>query len=147
MDRRETSPQPRILGTGCAYAPDARAEAVARVIRIPAGQQHSVGAFGDYPLPGFKPRDNLNPARGPHSSAHGAALEGFAAVLDDRVTSVTLKNGPTSFREWAGTPIVHWPSANFLSQVLRHVDVDDCIRMLGDRVTVIAPWGPRMEPV
>jgi len=82
-----------------------------------------------------------------YGRGQGAILALFAAVLDDRVTAVTYKNGPESFQEWISAPIVHWPAANVLPGVLHHFDVSDLVACLGERVTVVEPWGPWMAPV
>ena len=76
----------------------------------------------------------------------GAVLALFAALLDSRVGHVTLQNGPRSFQEWAQMPLVAWPAANFARDVLRHLDIPDCLEALGGRVTVLEPWGPLMQP-
>ena len=76
----------------------------------------------------------------------GAILALFAALLDERVTRVTLVNAPASFQEWASVPIERWPAASVLPGVLEHFDVPDCLRVLGGRAEVLNPWGPEMEP-
>ncbi len=70
----------------------------------------------------------------------------FAALLHPIVKHVTLKNAPSSFHEWTQTPYVTWPAANFVRGVLAEFDLPDCLRALGERVTVIEPWGPEMKP-
>ena len=74
----------------------------------------------------------------------GALIALFAALFQERVTLVTLKNGPLSFMDWVQAPYVTWPAANCLRGVLQVCDIADCIRVLGDRVRVIDPWGPEM---
>ncbi len=76
----------------------------------------------------------------------GALLGLLAAVLDERVRRATLANAPASWEEWATAPIVGWPAANVLPGVLRYLDLPDCVRGLGDRVTIVDPWGPDMLP-
>ena len=81
-----------------------------------------------------------------YGRGQGAVLALFVALLRDEVTTVTLKNGPTSYREWTKAPLVAWPAANFLRGVLKEFDLPDVVRELGDRVRVIEPWGPDMQP-
>ncbi len=76
----------------------------------------------------------------------GALLALYATLLDERVTHATLVNGPTSYAEWATTPIVGWPAANGVTGALAHYDLPDLVAALSDRVTVTEPWGPRMRP-
>jgi len=77
-----------------------------------------------------------------YGRGQGALLALFAAFFHERVVSVTLKHGPQSFIEWAQTPLVTWPAANFLRGVLKLCDLPDYMRVLGDRVRIIEPWGP-----
>jgi hypothetical protein len=70
----------------------------------------------------------------------------FAALFHDKVSAVTLKNGPLSFGEWTQTPLVRWPAANFLRGILKVCDLADCMQELGDRLRIVEPWGPDMEP-
>ncbi len=81
-----------------------------------------------------------------YGRGQGAILALFAGLLDPRVVKVVLKNGPASFQEWATVPIVQWPAANVVPGVLKHLDVADCLRLLGERAQVIDPWGPGMAP-
>jgi hypothetical protein len=82
-----------------------------------------------------------------YGRGQGALLAVFAALFHDEVETVTLKNGPRSYLEWTQTPIVAWPAASSIRGVLELCDLEDCVRMLGDRVRVIEPWGPDMLPV
>ena len=82
-----------------------------------------------------------------HGRGQGALIALFAALLHPQVTSVTLKNAPRSYHEWAHATLVEWPAANFLSGVLRFFDLQDCVRALGDRVTTLEPWDARMSSV
>ena len=74
----------------------------------------------------------------------GALIALFGALVHPGVRHVTLANAPMSYHAWTQTPIVDWPAANCLRGVLRHFDLDDCIRSLGERVTITEPWGPNM---
>jgi hypothetical protein len=82
-----------------------------------------------------------------YGRGQGAILALFVALLRDEVTTVTLKNGPQSYREWTQAPLVMWPAANFLRGALKVFDLPDVLRELGDRVTVVEPWGPAMQPL
>ena len=64
-----------------------------------------------------------------------------------KVASVTLKNGPLSYHGWTQVPLVAWPNASFLRGALKQLDLPDCIRALGTRVSLIQPWGPDMRPL
>ncbi len=78
-----------------------------------------------------------------YGRGQGAVLALFAALLDQRVAHTTLLNMPQSFRSWASEPIVSWPAANFPRDILRHLDVPDCLRLLGPNVTVRDTLLPR----
>jgi hypothetical protein len=82
-----------------------------------------------------------------YGRGQGALLALFAGVLHRKSGSVTLKNGPGSFLEWTKAPLVLWPASNFPRGILKHFDVPDCYEFLGDRLTLIEPWGPDMKPV
>ena len=82
-----------------------------------------------------------------YGRGQGSIIALFVAVLHEAVADVTLKNCPTSYMEWAQTPLVDWPAANCLRGVLGHLDLPDCVRALGDRATIIEPWDARMQPV
>jgi dienelactone hydrolase len=77
----------------------------------------------------------------------GALIALFAAVLDGRIATVTLKNAPLSFHAWTQVPLVAWPHANFLSGALKHFDLPDFIRALGRKIRLVQPWGPDMKPL
>jgi dienelactone hydrolase len=79
-----------------------------------------------------------------YGRGQGALLALLAGLFHERTAAVTLKNGPRSFSEWAQAPLVAWPAANLLRGVLQVCDLPDCLRLLGDRVQVIEPWGPDM---
>lgn len=81
-----------------------------------------------------------------YGRGQGALIALFTALLHRRVTSVTLKNAPRSYHEWTHAPLVDWPAANFLRGVLPFFDLQDCVRDLGDKVTIIEPWDARMSP-
>ena len=76
----------------------------------------------------------------------GALIALLAAVVDGRC-QVVLKNAPLRCQDWLETPVVGWPSASFVRGLLHHLDLPDCIRALGPRVRLIAPWGADMAPL
>ncbi|MFN2155675.1 MAG: hypothetical protein ACK2UX_10605, partial [Anaerolineae bacterium] len=65
-------------------------------------------------------------------------------LLHPVVASVTMENGPRSFLAWTQTPYVAWPAANMVYGLLGDCDLPDVLRALGDRVTLVNPWGPEM---
>jgi hypothetical protein len=82
-----------------------------------------------------------------YGRGQGAILALFVALLRGEVVTVTLKNGPQSYREWTQAPLVMWPAANFLRGALKVFDLPDVLQELGDRARVIEPWGPDMQPL
>jgi dienelactone hydrolase/pimeloyl-ACP methyl ester carboxylesterase len=82
-----------------------------------------------------------------YGRGQGSLLALCAGLLHDSTASVTLKNAPASYSSWAHAPLVAWPSANFLRGVLKVFDLSDCMKALGDKLTVIEQWGPDMQPV
>ena len=60
----------------------------------------------------------------------GAIPATFAAVLDDRITQVTLKHALTSYSDVAETGEYDWPLSSFLPEVLKTFDLPDCYRAL-----------------
>lgn len=66
-----------------------------------------------------------------------------AAVLDDRVHRVTLKNALTSFAEIAESETYSWPLSALLPHVLKHYDLTDCYAELSQRksLSMLEPWG------
>ena len=81
-----------------------------------------------------------------YGRGQGALIALFAGLLHANASSVTLKNAPRSFKEWAQTPLVAWPAANFCRGALLSFDLQDCIRALGDKVSIIEPWDAGMSP-
>ncbi|MBT4815381.1 MAG: hypothetical protein HON70_06765 [Lentisphaerae bacterium] len=77
----------------------------------------------------------------------GAVLALYAGVLHDSVTDVTVKNAPLSYHDWLSVPLVAWPSANFLRDGLRTLDLVDCYRELAGRIHIIEPWDASIQPV
>lgn len=82
-----------------------------------------------------------------YGRGQGAIIALCAAVLDRRVSTLTMRNAPLSWQAWTETPVVAWPAANFLRGALAFLDLPDLYRALGSRVRVLAPWGPEMKPL
>jgi cephalosporin-C deacetylase-like acetyl esterase len=82
-----------------------------------------------------------------YGRGQGALLALFAALFHSRIRKVVLKNAPLSYGDWTQAPLVAWPAANFPRGVLHHFDIPDCIRALGEKVTLRQPWGPDMKPL
>lgn len=81
-----------------------------------------------------------------YGRGQGALLALFAGLLHSSVVSVTLKNAPPSYTSWAHESLVDWPAANFLRGVLHEFDLPDCMKALGDKLELIDPLGPDMQP-
>ena len=58
----------------------------------------------------------------------GALAAAFAAVLHDRVTHVTLKQGLKSFAEVAESETYNWPLSALPPNILARFDLTDCYR-------------------
>ncbi|MEN6400372.1 MAG: prolyl oligopeptidase family serine peptidase [Armatimonadia bacterium] len=69
----------------------------------------------------------------------------FAAVLDDRVKQVTLKNAPLSYMEIIQDEDYKWPLSSMLWGVLTKLDLPDCYRALGKKLALVEPWTSRCE--
>ncbi|MEN6641080.1 MAG: hypothetical protein ABFE08_01405 [Armatimonadia bacterium] len=69
----------------------------------------------------------------------------FAAVLDDRVKQVTLKNAPLSYMEIIQDEDYKWPLSSMLWGVLTKLDLPDCYKALGKKLTLVEPWTSRCE--
>ncbi len=82
-----------------------------------------------------------------YGRGQGAILALFAAVLDSRPASLTLRHAPLSFQAWAEAPLVAWPAANFVRGMLHHADVADCLRHVSCPVRLEEPWGVDMQPL
>jgi dienelactone hydrolase len=82
-----------------------------------------------------------------YGRGQGSLLALFAGLLHENTGAVTLKNTPPSFSSWTHVPLVDWPSANFLRGALKVFDLPDCMEALGDKLTLIEPWGPDMQPI
>jgi hypothetical protein len=54
----------------------------------------------------------------------------FAALLDDRITRVTLKHALSSYSDVAEAQDYDWPLSSFIPDVLKTFDLPDCYRAL-----------------
>ncbi|TWU31823.1 alpha/beta hydrolase family protein [Novipirellula artificiosorum] len=71
----------------------------------------------------------------------GALPATFAALLNDRISQVTLKNALTSYADIAEHEDYDWPLAALLPNVLAHFDMPDCYRALAaKKIQQIEPW-------
>jgi dienelactone hydrolase/pimeloyl-ACP methyl ester carboxylesterase len=72
----------------------------------------------------------------------GAVPAALAALLDDRITRVTLKNALTSFAEIAEEERYSWPLSSFLPNVLKVCDLPDVYAELSARkgLALPEPW-------
>ena len=71
----------------------------------------------------------------------------FAAVLDDRVTRVTLKHCLLSYQELVEEEDFAWPLSSLLPNVLTTLDLPDCYRALrGKRLRIIEPLDAKRQP-
>jgi len=55
----------------------------------------------------------------------------LAAVLDERIAHVTLKQAPSSYSDIAEAEDYAWPLSSFIPNVLQTFDLPDCYRELG----------------
>ncbi len=67
----------------------------------------------------------------------------FAALLEEAVVQITLKNALTSYREVAESETYSWPLSSLVPGVLEAFDLPDCYQALqGKKLRQIEPWGP-----
>ncbi len=82
-----------------------------------------------------------------HGRGQGALIALCTGLLHPDAARITLENAPLSFISWCQTPLVFWPAANFPRGILRHFDLPDLYRAAGERLMLIEPWGPDMQPL
>ncbi|MCP5523944.1 MAG: prolyl oligopeptidase family serine peptidase [Verrucomicrobiales bacterium] len=76
----------------------------------------------------------------------GAIPATFAALLSDHVKAVTLKNALTAYRDIAESEDYDWPLSTLLPEVLGHLDLPDCYRVLETKhLRQIEPWGAKAD--
>ena len=75
----------------------------------------------------------------------GSLIALFAAVLDDRVTKVTLKHAPQSYHDLTQDEDYTWPLSSLVWGILTKLDLPDCYRALGKKLTLLEPWNARCE--
>ena len=74
----------------------------------------------------------------------GALPAAFAAILNDKVTQVTLKNAPTNYADMVADEDQTWPYAVMLPQVLKHFDLPDVYKVLEAKgLKNLEPWGSK----
>jgi hypothetical protein len=72
----------------------------------------------------------------------GTLAATFAALCEEAVVQVTLKNALTSYQEVAESEHYAWPLSAFVPGVLEKFDLPDCYQALKDRkLRLIEPWG------
>ncbi|MDD4869934.1 MAG: prolyl oligopeptidase family serine peptidase [Kiritimatiellae bacterium] len=80
------------------------------------------------------------------AKGRGALAATFAALLNDSVVQVTLKNALVSYSAIAESEDYKWPLSTLLPGVLKHFDLPDCYRELeSKKLRQIEPWGPKAE--
>lgn len=77
----------------------------------------------------------------------GALIALFAGLLHPFVKQLTLKNAPLSYHEMTQDEDYKWPLSAMIWGVLKKLDLPDCYRALGRRLTILEPWNARMEPM
>lgn len=77
----------------------------------------------------------------------GSLIALFAAVLDERVAQVTLKHAPLSYFDMTQDEDYTWPLSAMVWGILQKLDLPDCYRALGKKLTLIEPWDSRCEPI
>jgi dienelactone hydrolase len=80
------------------------------------------------------------------ASGHDALVLLHAAVLDQRLKHITVKNLLPSYRDLIANPLPKDVAEDILPGVLQHYDIPDLIRALGDRVTVVPPGNSAPAP-
>jgi len=82
-----------------------------------------------------------------YGRGQGAIIALLASIIQPNIWSVTIKNAPESYESWTHSPLVMWPSANFLRNALKYFDLPDCMKIIENKLTVIEPWGWDMKPL
>lgn len=73
----------------------------------------------------------------------GSLPAAFAALLEEAVAQVTLKNALTSYQDVAESEEYAWPLSSFVPGVLERFDLPDCYQALAaKKLRQIEPWGP-----
>ena len=76
----------------------------------------------------------------------GALPATFAALVNDNITQVTLKNSLTSYADIAENEEYHWPLSTLLPNVLAHFDMPDCYRALkAKKLKQIDSWNAKAQ--
>ena len=76
----------------------------------------------------------------------GALVAALAACLHPVAKQVTLKNGLLSYHELTQAPVQSWPLSSLVVEVLNHLDLPDCLRLLAKKgLKLVDPWDSQME--
>jgi hypothetical protein len=70
----------------------------------------------------------------------GAITALFAAVVDGRPAHVTLINCLQSYHELMKVHVQKWPHSAMVPGILKVLDLPDCRKALGRRLTMVDPW-------
>jgi len=71
----------------------------------------------------------------------GSVIAAFAALLDASRPRVTLIHYLPSYHLLTQNPLADWPLSLLVRGVLRELDLPDVYGCLGERLTLVAPWG------
>lgn len=110
----------------------------------------------DHPYVGQKTLDVLRVVdwlmSNEHTDVHlvakgwGTIPAAFAALINESVTQITLKNALTSYQSIAEAEDYHWPLSAFLPNALAKFDLPDCYEALkSKKLRQIDPWGPQSD--
>lgn len=77
----------------------------------------------------------------------GSLIALFAALLDERVTQVTLKHAPLSYFDMTQDEDYTWPLSGMVWGMLQKLDLPDCYRALGKKLTLLEPWNARCDVI
>jgi pimeloyl-ACP methyl ester carboxylesterase len=77
----------------------------------------------------------------------GSLIALFAAVLDERVAKVTLKHTLLSYGDLTQDEDYTWPLSGMVWGILQKLDLPDCHRALGKKLTLTEPWNARCEVI
>ncbi|MCG3179536.1 MAG: hypothetical protein BIFFINMI_01872 [Phycisphaerae bacterium] len=77
----------------------------------------------------------------------GAIWSLLAATVRGNLASVTLVNGPLSYLDLAQVEICRWPASAMVPHALTKFDLPDCVRAIGRKLRLVAPWDAAMKPL
>lgn len=76
----------------------------------------------------------------------GSVTAAFAALLHAAQPDVRLMDYLPAYEELVQADVSRWPLSSLLRGVLRHFDLPDVYRLLGQRLTLDKPWDPVFTP-